>query len=176
MFERAMVIKKKIFQNKLKKIIENKYVNWEQKATMLERVISEEDNGEEFFKDLIITHKKSKIRKGAASILSYMKNSNLPEELIPRILDENDWTVRFALSKACVKHMKSEAVEKLNIEYKDRINSAESKAKHKLKLIFTECLGYTELKEAEPILTVMLKEIGNNRDHESVELITQIMY
>ena len=143
---------------------------------MLERVISENENGEEFFKDLIISHKKSKIRKGAASALGYMENSVLPKELVPKILDEKDWTVRFALSKTCVKHLKTEAVENLIIDYNERINSIETKEEHNLKLIFTESLGYMELKEAEPILSAMLKEIGRKRDHESIELITQILY
>jgi HEAT repeat protein len=170
------VIKKKIFQKKLIKIIENKYVNWEQKATMLERVVLEDEIGVEFFKDLILTHKKPKIRKGAASILGYIKNSDLPKELISRILDEKDWTVRYALSNACVKHMKNIAVEKLIADYENRIKSVETSEKHKLNLIFTESLGYMELKEAEPILTTMLKEIGTKRDQKSIELIIQILY
>jgi len=170
------VIKKKIFQKKLIRIIEDRYTNWEQKASIIEKVITEEEYGEELFKDLIITHKKSKIRKGAASILGYMKISELPKELISRIIEENDWTVRFALSKSCVKHMRKEAVDKLISAYNERINSVEMALKHNLKLIFAESLGYMEMKEAEPILTVMLRDIGKNRDPESIELIIQILY
>ena len=170
------MIKKKIFQKKLIRIIEDRYTNWEQKASIIEKVIIEEENGEELFKDLIITHKKSKIRKGAASILGYMKNSELPKELISRIIEENDWTVRFALSKSCVKQMRKEAVDKLITAYNERINSVEMALKHNLKLIFAESLGYMEMKEAEPILTVMLRDIGKNRDPESIELIIQILY
>ena len=170
------MIKKKIFQKKLIRIIEDRYTNWEQKASIIEKVITEEENGEELFKDLIVTHKKSKIRKGAASILGYMKNSELPKELISRIIEENDWTVRFALSKSCVKHMRKEAVDKLISAYNERINSVEMALKHNLKLIFAESLGYMEMKEAEPILTVMLRDIGKNRDQESIELIIQILY
>ncbi len=170
------MIKKKIFQKKLIRIIEDRYTNWEQKASIIEKVIAEEENGEELFKDLIVSHKKSKIRKGAASILGYMKNSELPKELISRIIEENDWTVRFALSKSCVKQMRKEAVDKLISAYNERINSVEMSLKHNLKLIFAESLGYMEMKEAEPILTVMLRDIGKNRDPESIELIIQILY
>ncbi len=170
------MIKKKIFQNKIIKIIENKYINWEQKAAMVERVLLEDEYGEQYLKDLIISHKKTKIRKGAASILGYMKNTALPSELITRILNEKEWTVRFALSKSCVKHLKSTAVEKLINEYNERIQSVEIQQKHNLKLIFAESLGYMEIAEAEPMLVVMLKDVGTKRDHESVELITQILY
>ena len=170
------MIKKKIFQKKLIRIIEDRFTNWEQKASMIEKVIAEEENGEELFKDLIVSHKKSKIRKGAASILGYMKNSELPKELVSRIIEENDWTVRFALSKSCVKQMRKEAVDKLISAYNERINSVEMPLKHNLKLIFAESLGYMEMKEAEPILTVMLRDIGKNRDPESIELIIQILY
>jgi len=170
------VIKKKIFNKKLIRIIEDRYTNWEQKASLIEKVITEEENGEELFKDLIISHKKSKIRKGAASILGYMKNSEMPGELISKIIDENDWTVRYALSKSCVKQMGKDAVDKLMVVFNERINTVEMPLKHNLKLIFAETLGYLEMKEAEPILTAMLRDIGKNRDQESIELISQILY
>ena len=170
------MIKKKLFQNKLIKIIENKYVNWEQKSIMLERVLLEDEHGEEYLKDLIISHKKTKIRKGAASILGYMKKTNLANDLIPRILEEKEWTVRFALSKSCVKHLKTVAIEKLNAEYNRKILSSEPQQKHNLKLIFAESLGYLELVEAEPILVALLNDVGRNRDQKSIELITQILY
>lgn len=170
------MIKKKLFQKKLINIIEDRFTNWEQKAAIIDKVITEKEKGEELFKDLILNHKKSKIRKGAASILGYLDNSELSKELIPRILEENDWTVRYALSKTCVKHLKKEVVDKLIIVYNERLNSVELAAKHNLKLIFAESLGYMEIKEAEPILTIMLKDIGKNRDLESIELITQILY
>lgn len=170
------MIKKKIFQKKLIKIIEDRYTNWEQKASMIERTIKEEENGEELFKNLIITHKKSKIRKGAASILGYMKNFDIPEELISRIIEENDWTVRYALSKSCAKHMGKDVLDKLIFTFNERINTVEIALKHNLKLIFAESLGYMEMKEAEPILTAMLRDIGKNREKKSIELISQILY
>ncbi|NPE07506.1 MAG: hypothetical protein GNW80_04425 [Asgard group archaeon] len=170
------MIKKNIFQKKLIRIIEDKYTNWEQKASLVEKIITEEENGEELFKDLIITHNKSKIRKGAASILGYMKNFEMPKELISRIIEENDWTVRYALSKSCVKHMRKEAIDRLLSVFNEQVNTAEMASKHNLKLIFAESLGYMEIKEAEPILTAMLRDIGKNRDPESIELIIQILY
>ena len=170
------MIKKKIFQSKLIRIIEHKYTNWEQKAIMIEKLITEEDKGEELFKDLIIKHKKSKIRKGAASILGYIEQSELPKELVSRILEENDWTVRFALSKACAKHLKKEVINKLTDIYSKRIKSADSRSKHDLKLVYAESLGYMDIVEAAPILTTMLKDVGNNRDKKSIELITHILY
>ena len=170
------MIKKNILQKKLIKIIEDKYTNWEQKASMFEKLITEEENGEELFKDLIITHNKVNIRKGAASILGYMKNSEIPKELILRIIEENDWTVRYALSKSCVKHMGKEAVDRLLSAFNERVNTVEMASKHNLKLIFTESLGYMEMKESEPILAVMLQDICIYRDPESIELIIQILY
>ncbi|NHJ31241.1 MAG: hypothetical protein FK732_00120 [Asgard group archaeon] len=170
------MIKKKIFQNRLVKIIESRFTNWEQKAAILVKVLAEEENGEEFFKDLILSHKKSKIRKGAASVLGYMDHSKLPKELVPSILEEKDWTVRFALSNTCAKHLRKEAVDDLVSAYNDRISSLDLKQKHNLMLIFAESLGYMEIKEAEPILSTMLKDVGKNRDKKSVELITQILY
>jgi len=170
------VFKKTIFRKKLIRIIEDRFTNWEQKASIIEKVITEEENGEELFKDLIITHNKSKIRKGAASILGYMKNSEIPKELISRIIEENDWTVRYALSKSCVKHMRKEAIDNLLSAFNERVNNVEMASKHNLKLIFAESLGYMEMKEAEPILTAMLQDIGKNRDLQSIELISQILY
>lgn len=170
------MIKKNIHQKKLIKIIEDKYTNWEQKASMIEKVITKEDNGEELFKDLIITHNKAQIRKGAASILGYMKKSEMTKELISRIIEENDWTVRYALSKSCVKHMGKEAIDRLLSAFNERLNTVEMALKHNLKLIFAESLGYMVMKDADPILTAMLQDIGKNRDPESTELIIQILY
>ncbi|MGC9781691.1 MAG: hypothetical protein HZR80_20795 [Candidatus Heimdallarchaeota archaeon] len=167
---------KKGFQKKIEKIIKDKYSNWEEKSIIIDKWMKEEENSEEYFIDLVLKHRNPKIRKGVASILFYLDYPVIAEQLVGRILIEPDWTVRYALSKACTNHLGKNAVENLNQFYYQLLAQSDDNRKYQLRKIFAENLGIMGLKEGIPNLVLQLKEVGNHRDKYSVELIMQILY
>lgn len=167
---------RKQFQKKIEKAIKDKYTNWEEKSAIVDKLMINEENSEEYFVDLVIKHKNPKIRKGVASTLLYLNKPEIAEKLVGRILIEPNWSVRYALSKACAKHLGKDVIESLNQYYLQLYAQSDDNRKFQLRKIFAETLGIIELKEGMSFLVSQLEEIGNYRDKYSVELIMQILY
>ena len=170
------MFKKITFQNKIIQIVNDKYSNWEEKSYVTRELISNEERGKEFFIDLIKNNKNIKIRKGCASILGYMHFPDVASEILPQILLDKDWTVRYALSNSCAKNLGKDSVEKLESIYQNLQKDKILDQQYGLKKVFAEGLGSMGFDNAIPKLSTLLDEIGSNRDQKSIELIIQILY
>jgi HEAT repeat protein len=157
-------------------VIEDRYSNWKEKALFIDRILEKEEESQEIFIQIIRAHPKEKLRKGAASILGYLKRIEITEQLFDQIFREPKWSVRYPLAQSFGKQFGNEAIEKLIKEYNDLTKESNEIQKHRLKVIFAEALGLMGLSEGIPLLTAILKEIGNSRDELSIELIIQCLY
>jgi HEAT repeat protein len=169
-------LKKSKQRRTITQIIEDRYSNWKEKALFLDSILDKEEESEEIFIQIIRTHPKEKLRKGAASILGYLKRIEITEQLFDQIFKEPKWSVRYPLAQAFGKQCGNEAIEKLIKEYNELTKDCNEVQKHRLKVIFAETLGLMGLSKGIPLLTAILKETGNKRDEFSIELIIQCLY
>ncbi|NHJ39540.1 MAG: hypothetical protein FK731_05855 [Asgard group archaeon] len=158
------------------RVIEDRYSNWQEKAFYLENLVGKEEKFDEVFINIIRSQPRAKLRKGAASILGYMKRADLTEQLFDQIFKENEWSVRFPLAKSFGKHLGEKAIDKLVEKYNELTKISTDAQKHQMKVTLTEAIGLMGLPEGINILKAILDEIGNSRDKFSIELIIQCIY
>ncbi|NHJ03689.1 MAG: HEAT repeat domain-containing protein [Candidatus Heimdallarchaeota archaeon] len=171
------MFKKNKLHNKIISVLKDRFSNWEEKSFYITSLIEKEEFGEEVFLQIIETYHESKIRKNAASVVGYTKLTHFVPRLIDRILVDNDWTVRFALSRSSAKLMGEKAIDLLMEKYNIHLQSINHpQAIYKLKKAFCESLGSMGLDKAIPILLSMLEhELRNNQSYTN-ELLVQIVY
>jgi HEAT repeat protein len=169
-----------IKKNKLKKlilqVIDDRYTNIQEKAQYIESTFIDEEHFEEVFLGIVKTHPKTKYRKSAASILGYMNDPDLVNQLIDQIFKENQWSVRYPLAQSYSKQLGSEAVNKLLHIFNEITKEVDQKQKHQLKMLLAEALGLLGQTEAIPILQAIMGEVGNDRNKYAIELLMQCLY
>jgi hypothetical protein len=170
------LLKKSNLRRTIIQIIEDRYSNWKEKALYLDSLLEKEEKSEEIFIQIIKTHPRERLRKGAASILGYLKRIEITDQLFDQVFKEPKWSVRFPLAQAFGIQYGNEAIEKMIKEYNELTKDCNEVQKHRLKVIFAEVLGLMGLSEGIPLLIAILKEIGNKRDKFSIELIIQCLY
>lgn len=166
-----------VFRNKIIRVLEDRFTNWEQKGFLISTLIEKESNGLAIFIRLVEKHRKAKIRKGGASVAAYMKYKQVAPRFIDRIFLEKNWSVRFALSATVARLIGCEAIEKLQNKYKELLlQITDSNKKYYLTVHFAESLSSMGLEEAIPILNGMLEQAISHQRNQSNTLIVQILY
>ncbi|NHJ46677.1 MAG: hypothetical protein FK733_02705 [Asgard group archaeon] len=168
--------KKKRLKKTILQVIDDKFSNVQEKAQHIENTMLDEEDFEEVFLDLIKNHPKTRYRKSAASILGYMNNPDLFDQLLDQIFKETQWSVRYPLAQSYSKQFGPNAVEKLLQIFNDITKEVDQKQKHQLKILLAEALGLMGLEEGVPILKAIMEEIGNDRNKYAVELLMQCLY
>ena len=172
------MFKKNRFKNKITKILEDKFTNWEDKGYLISNLIQNEDEfGEEIFLDILENHYDPKIRRHAASVVGYTNFEQFIPKLIDRILLENDWRVRFSLSRSSAR-LAGEKVADLLLE---KYNSLIQENNHpqfifKIKKALCESLGSMGIEKGIPILLTILENELKNPQTTSIDLLVQIIY
>ncbi len=166
-----------VFRNKIVRVLEDRFTNWEQKGLMISSLIEKESNGLAIFVRLVEKHRKVKIRKGAASVAAYMKYKQVAPQFVERIFLEKDWSVRFALSATVARLIGGDAIKQLQNKYNEvLLQLTDSNKKYYLTVHFAEGLSSMGLEEAIPILIGMLNQAINHQRKQSNTLIVQILY
>ena len=172
------MFKKKRFRNQIIKILDDRYSNWEEKGYYISNLIQKEEVfGEEIFLDILENHYDSKIRRHAASVVGYTDFEQFIPKIIERILLENDWRVRFSLSKSSAKIAGEKIVDLLLEKY----NSLLQENNHpqfvfKIKKALCESLGSMSIEKGIPILITILDNELKNPQTTSKDLLVQIIY
>ncbi len=166
-----------VFRNKLVRVLEDRFTNWEQKGFLISSLIETDSNGLDIFLRLVEKHRKAKIRKGAASVAAYMKYKQVVPRFIDRIFLDKDWSVRFALSSTVARLIGNEAIKKLQDKYNEiQLQLIDSEKKYYLTVHYAESLSSMGREEAIPILTEMLDQAISHQRKQSNTLIVQILY
>lgn len=171
------MFKKRRLRKKLVSIITNKLLNYYDKAQLIQKILETEEEGKGILIKLVEEHKDPKVRKSTASVLGYLELPGFAPRLITRLLEEDNWQVRFSLAKTSAILAPKTAVQKLHQIFSQKKAEVKNpKQEHKLKLHFAESLGWLGLEEGLSILVDMLKAHSNSHREQERGLQTQIIY